>query len=69
MVRLGRSCVKGSSGWSAEPPRGTLGGRRTEGRMSKRFERLSGKFDVIVLGAALLLAAIAYVISRSTGGS
>jgi hypothetical protein len=37
--------------------------------MSKRFERLSGNVEAIVIGAALLLAAIAYVVSRFTGGS
>jgi hypothetical protein len=32
--------------------------------MSKRFERLSGNVEAAVIGAVLMLVAIAYVVSR-----
>jgi len=35
--------------------------------MSKRFERWTARAEAIVVGAALVLAAIAYVISRLSG--
>jgi len=37
--------------------------------MSKRYERLTGNMEAIVVGAVLLVIAIAYVVSRLTGGS
>ena len=37
--------------------------------MSKRFERLSSNVEAAVLGAVLLLVAVAYVVSRLMGGS
>jgi hypothetical protein len=32
--------------------------------MSKRFERMSAKLEAIVIGAVLLVVAIAYIVSR-----
>jgi hypothetical protein len=40
---------------------------RTEVSMSKRFEGWTARAEAIVVGAALVLAAIAYVISRLSG--
>ncbi len=37
--------------------------------MSKRYERLIGNMEAILVGAVLLVIAIAYVVSRLTGGS
>jgi hypothetical protein len=37
--------------------------------MSKRFERRIGNIETILIGAVLLVIAIAYVVSRLTGGS
>jgi len=37
--------------------------------MSKRFERLTANVEAVVIGAVLLLVAIAYVMSRFVGGS
>ncbi len=37
--------------------------------MSKRFERLSGNVEAAVIGAVLVVVAIAYFVSRFEGGS
>ena len=37
--------------------------------MSKRFERLIGNMEAIIIGAVLLVIAIAYVVSRLAAGS
>ena len=37
--------------------------------MTKRFERLSGNVEAAVIGAVVLVIAIAYVVSRFIGGS
>jgi hypothetical protein len=37
--------------------------------MSKRFERLSANVEAALIGAALLVVAIAYVVSRFIPGS
>jgi hypothetical protein len=39
----------------------------SEVSMSKRFERWTARAEATVVGAALVLAAIAYVISRLSG--
>ena len=36
--------------------------------MSKRFERLTANMEAIVIGAVLLVLAIAYVVSRFMSG-
>jgi hypothetical protein len=36
--------------------------------MSKRFERWAGNVDAWVIGAALVILAVAYVISKLRGG-
>jgi len=35
--------------------------------MSKRFERLSARVEALIVGAVLLVLAIAYVVSRLRG--
>jgi hypothetical protein len=37
--------------------------------MSKRFERLGAKVETMLIAAVLVVIAIAYVVSRFTGGS
>jgi hypothetical protein len=37
--------------------------------MSRRFERLNANVEAVVVGAVLLLVAIAYVVSRFMDGS
>ena len=37
--------------------------------MSRRFERLYANVEAVVVGAVLLVIAIAYVVSRFMGGS
>ena len=37
--------------------------------MSKRFERLTANVEASIIGAILLLIAIAYVVSKVMGGS
>jgi hypothetical protein len=37
--------------------------------MSKRFERLSGNAEAAVIGAVLVVVAIAYLVSKFVGGS
>ncbi len=37
--------------------------------MSKRFERLSGNVEAAVIGAVLVVVAIAYFVSRFVAGS
>ena len=36
--------------------------------MSKRFERLAGNAEALVIAVVLAVLAIAYVVSRLTGG-
>jgi hypothetical protein len=36
--------------------------------MSKKFERLTGRFEAVLLGVVAILIALAWLVSRLTGG-